>query len=157
MLPCVRRDADAVGALPMGPWTYYSPLWIGLLLVAVMSDSIFEWDLVATAPAWVKLAALCGVGVAVALALQLGLIGAQGAFAQVLPAPAGRSIRGPAAVFVGWSILSSITLLAAAFLFSNEELAQVWRVVGGIGGACGLMAAVAYVWSWPVAQQDFSR
>lgn len=150
--PGGRRECETV---VMGSWTYYSPLWIGPLLVAILSQNIVEWDYVATAPPWAKVGAVVVVAIVVAIALQIVMFGAQGAFAQVIPAPGGRSIRGGGAVFVGWMILAGMTLLAAAFLFETAELLAVWRVVGGIGVGCGLAAAAGYAWSWPMAQQDF--
>ena len=89
----------------MGPWAYYSPLWLGALLVLALNDSLrglMVW------PEWLEWLAVAGVAVLAGVQAQVLTIGAQGLFAQVLPVPIGKSIRGGPAVLggtllIGWA------------------------------------------------------
>jgi hypothetical protein len=85
------------------------------------------------------------------------LIGVQGAFAQVLPVPAGRSIRGRGAVTGGLLIITCVALGAVAGLLQSEELARAALVVGVLSLAAGGAAAITYVWCWPIAVRDFGK
>ena len=86
------------------------------------------------------------------------MVGAQGAFAQVLPAPGGRSIRGRIAVVSGGLILATLLLaLIAAVLFKDktEDLRTVARVIGAGAMGTAVSALIAYFWGMPAAVADF--
>lgn len=138
----------------MSRFTYYSPLWLGFLLTWPLKDVLSD-----NAPAalrdtpwvWVALLAVCAGVVA-----QLLMVGAQGAFAQVLPVPRGRSIRGRGAVFGGMEILAAAALAPITLLLRSEGLTTAATATAGAGGALALLALVTYVWCMPAAQQDFA-
>ncbi|HPM23412.1 MAG TPA: hypothetical protein PLP66_05865, partial [Phycisphaerae bacterium] len=75
----------------MGRATYYSPLWLGALLVLALNEPLRVGLTLPDATEWLIVAALA---IAAGLQSQVLLVGAQGAFAQVLPVPWGRSVRG---------------------------------------------------------------
>ena len=135
---------------------YYSPAWIGALVAGVLLHSMMQKDLaISTAAYWTWLAS--GVGLA-AIVCQLGMLGAQGLFAQVLPAPGGKSIRGGVAVLAGAFVLAGIGLgVVSAFLgFENWEGAAIAaRIFAFTAGGSLIAAAVAYFWGWPLAVTDF--
>jgi hypothetical protein len=140
----------------MGPWAYYAPFWIGLLLPFGLQQAVFAHPFVAAlAPAF-QWAALTLLAILLALELQLLMIGTQGAFAQVLPVPGGRSIRGRGAVVTGVLIVASVVLSWIVQLLWSDGLSRPGIVVG----ICGLVAAVTalliYLWSWPMAARDFA-
>jgi hypothetical protein len=139
----------------MSFWTYYSPSLLGAALALVL-----YWNGLQSMPArspGLHVAHAAGWAVAAAAACQLLMIGAQGAFAQVLPAPGGRSIRGRGAVVCGASILAGGVLGAAAALLYAERLAGPGLVAAIAAGACATTAAIAYFWSMPIAVADFGR
>ena len=137
----------------MGRWTYYSPLWLGVLLVLALNDSLR-----ASMPAWEPwLAWLVVVAAAVVVGLQcqVFLIGAQGAFAQVLPVPWGKSIRGGAAVLAGWLLIAWVGLLAVTVLVGSQDVTTA-VIVLGVASLAALGGALAvYVWNIPAAVADF--
>ena len=143
----------------MGFWTYYSPLGLGILLTLVLQGDVWQWYLdwmptLEDSLRWpIVLATAAGVG----LGCQLALIGTQGAFAQVLPVPGGRSVRGRAAVVSGALILVGLALGIIAALLQAEEVGVAPIAVGGASLAAGLGAVITYVWSWPTAERDFVR
>ncbi len=137
----------------MGPWTYYSPLWIGALLVLALADLI-RAGLPPMAP-WAQWLAVAGLAVLSGVQCQLLMIGAQGAFAQVLPVPWGRSIRGRPAELVGWLWIAWVLLSAVTALLAYEGLAPAAWVIGGLGVADLAVAVVAYAWNVPAAVPDF--
>lgn len=141
----------------MSRWGYYSPLWIGfvvglILLKSMIAQGPEEESLVY----WSK---LLGGAVIAAFVTQLGMLGAQGAFAQVMPATGGRSIRGRVAVVSGVCILAAIVSAAVSgFLFADSttegtNLAGV--VVACLAGALLVAAGVSYFWGMPAAVDDF--
>jgi hypothetical protein len=137
----------------MGPFTYYTPLWLGTLIsAALLHASGYGADWSFRVPLLILVAAPVG------LACQLAMFGAQGAFAQVLPVPIGKSIRGRPATVCGSLTLLSVAALSAAFVLAlddgvNRPIIAI-LTVGGIFGVCALGT---YVWSLPVASRDFTR
>jgi hypothetical protein len=139
----------------MGRWTYYSPLWLGALLVILMNDSL-RAALPPMEP-WAHWLVVAGVAVAAGLQSQVLMIGAQGAFAQVLPVPWGRSIRGRSAAAGGWLLIGWVALSLATVLLGYEEITQAALVLGGLSLAALGGAAVIYAWNVPAAIPDFGR
>lgn len=136
----------------MGPWTYYSPLWLTALLVVALNDWIRGG---LALPDWQEWLAVAGVAVVCGVQAQLAMFGAQGVFAQVLPVPVGRSIRGGAAVLGGGLLLGWVLLSCAAVLLGYEEIGLPAQIVGGVALATLVAAAVVYVWALPTAVADF--
>lgn len=137
----------------MGAWTYYSPLGLGIVLTLVLHETIR-----AHAPAmaaWAEWPFVIGLAIGVGLLCQLLLVGAQGAFAQVLPVPMGRSIRGRGAMVGGWLVIGCVVLASAALLLWVEGLVIAGLVSGVLSLLCAAGAAGAYIWCWPVAVRDF--
>ena len=139
----------------MGFLTYYSPLGIGFVLTLVLQESV--WANATNLPEGAHWPFVVGVGIVVGLLCQLLLVGAQGAFAQVLPVPIGRSIRGRGAVVGGVLIIATIVLGAIAGLLHSEELGRPVMVISGLGLAAAVGALVTYLWCWPTAIRDFDR
>lgn len=138
----------------MGRWTYYSPLWLGVLAVFLINERIRAG--VPRWPEWQQWVLVAGVAVAVAVQLQVLLIGVQGAFAQVLPVPVGRSLRGRLAAVVGWLLIAWFVLAAVTTLFGLEAVNLPAMIVGGV--ALGVLAAAGacYAWGFPAAVRDFA-
>jgi hypothetical protein len=137
----------------MGPWTYYAPLWLGTLIAAVAYLSNLSqlppW------PGWVHVLALAGGCPSVGLLCQLVLFGAQGMFAQVLPVPRGKSIRGRGAVVSGVLLLGGIALAVTTVLLGVEQLRTAATTTGVLGLILLLAAAITYAWHIPAAVRDF--
>ncbi len=139
----------------MNRFTYYSPLWLGALISLTLHETIAQ-----TSPGlpesayWWFVGAVC---VALGGACQLTLIGAQGAFAQVLPVPGGRSIRGAGAKLGGWMLMLGLALSAAGALLISPESAVTSRVAFVGAAACLVVCGIAYAWSWPTAEPDFAE
>jgi len=138
----------------MGRLAYYSPLVIGALLALSMYDVLLRgaaW--LPPGLEWLYVALWC---VAAGLGAQLLLIGAQGVFAQVLPVPGGRSIRGRGAATAGFLMLFALGCGVGAWLVSSEEFRTPARVLAGLGMAAAAGAILTYVWCWPTAVRDFA-
>lgn len=137
----------------MGAWSYYSPLWLGALLVLVLNESV-QGALPVMSPAgeWTVLA---GIAALVGLECQVLMIGAQGAFAQVLPVPVGRSIRGRGAVVAGGLLMTWVVLGGVTVLLGYERVTDAAVVVGVMAVAALAGAIVVYVWELPAAVADF--
>lgn len=138
----------------MNRWTYYSPIFLGAAF-AVLAKDLYD-DQLPLAGDWRYWTALSAVAVAFGLIGQAAMIGIQGAFAQVLPVPGGRSIRGRGAVVAGGLLLLSVGGSVVTGLLSWEALVlPVW--VAGIVSTAALVAAlITYAWCWPAAQHDFA-
>jgi hypothetical protein len=136
----------------MGPWSYYSPLWLAALVVLALNDSIRG---AMARPDWQEWLVVSGVAVAAAAQAQLAMFGAQGVFAQVLPVPIGKSIRGGAAVLSGALLLGWVLLSCAAILLGYEEVGLPARIVGVAALAALAGALVVYIWALPTAVADF--
>lgn len=138
----------------MGRFTYYSPFGLGFALILILHGWVRESCppvLVAWPWLYVGLVAL-GIG----LLCQLVMIGVQGAFAQVLPAPGGRSIRGGAARLAGGLLIGcGVTALIGALLRSEGLAAAPW-VLLGLSPIQAAGAILVYIWSWPAALRDFA-
>ncbi len=148
----MRSAAD--GRLDVGRWTYYSPALLGTAVAALLCASYNEY-----LPAlvdWQYGMLIVGICLATGLGCQLLMVAAQGAFAQVLPVPGGRSIRGGGAMLSGWLLLIGTALGFAAILLALEEFERAAWIAGGIGLAALAAAIVGYVWNWPTAQVDFA-
>ncbi len=138
----------------MGPWTYYSPLWLGTLASAGANFTVL-WS-ISEGPIWRFMITIPIRSVAIGLGLQLTLIGLQGLFARVLPVPVGRSIRGGGAQVVGSLVLGheAIGLLGVALYFLSDLLTLTF-VFFGLSGACLAIALIIYVMNLPIAAHDF--
>jgi hypothetical protein len=138
----------------MGRWTYYSPAWLAIVIVGLMNHVVRGW--LPPLPEWQTWLAVAGVALGVAVQAQTLMVGAQGAFAQVLPVPGGRSIRGSGAAFGGWLVLLWVALSSIAMLLAYEEVttAAVGLAIGAVVSLAGAIAA--YVWGLPAAQADFA-
>jgi len=140
----------------MGPWTYYSPFWLGAILTGVLYAN--GYHALPEMPTWAHVGIVAVGAPLVGVLCQLLLIGAQGAFAQVLPVPRGRSIRGAAAVGGGALIILGMALSGVAVLVAVEHagLRHIAMIIGGVGLAALLAALGLYLWNIPAAARDFS-
>lgn len=134
----------------MNAWTYYSPLWGGAIAAGVVYYNILE----TVPPTW-RYAGWAGCIVA-ALICQLLMIGAQGAFGQVVPVIGGRSIRGSGALLCGSLILAGTGLLLIGGLLTYETVTLGGRFVMVAGGAGLVTALGTYFWNIPAAVRDFA-
>jgi hypothetical protein len=139
----------------MGAWAYYSPLGLGLLVTLVLHETVRAHA--PAMPAWAEWPFVVGVALVVGLLCQLMMIGVQGAFAQVLPVPIGRSIRGRAAEVGGCLIMGCVALAVVAVLLGVDELNLAALVVGVLSGVSGAGALITYIWCWPTALRDFDK
>jgi hypothetical protein len=143
----------------MNRWTYYSPLALGALFGLLARD--FYEHLLPGEP-WQAVATVTGIAIGFGLLAQLALVGVQGAFAQVMPVPGGRSIRGRAAVVIGALLLAALVGgIVAAILYGEglgEEglLPTVALLIAILAAAAAIGAAGVYAWSWPAAERDFA-
>jgi predicted membrane channel-forming protein YqfA (hemolysin III family) len=137
----------------MERWTYYSPLWLGALLVLALNDALRS-ALPIMAP-WASWLIVAGAAVLAGLQSQVLMVGAQGAFAQVLPVPRGRSIRGGAAAAAGWLLIAWVLLSGVTVLLSCEAVTQAAVVLGVLSVVALAAAIVIYAWNIPAAVADF--
>lgn len=139
----------------MGRFSYYSPILIGFAIVLMMNPTVREHrPAMSDSMIWPYVIA---VGLLAGLMCQVIMVGAQGAFAQVLPAPGGRSIRGSGAMWAGWLLLLAVLKALICLVLGFEELSRAsWTF--GIGATAALLAAAGtYAWSWPTAVRDFAE
>ena len=138
----------------MGRWAYYSPFFIGGILAALLLSTYREF--LPTEAPWqfwgLLLLVACGAG----LACQLLMLGAQGAFAQVLPATGGRSVRGSGAMLAGWLLMGGEVLAIVAALLAVEGVRVAAIVFGALALLTLLGAVTTYAWMWPTAVRDFA-
>jgi len=137
----------------MGRWTYYSPSLLGAAL-AVITFLTYE-EMLPPWSGWQRGLMLIGSAMGCGLLCQLAMLACQGAFAQVLPVPGGRSIRGGSAAAAGWALLGALVLALATFLLAVERVRTGTLVAGVLAGILAGAAAVIYVWNWPIAVRDF--
>lgn len=137
----------------MGPWKYFAPLWLGAVGSAALY--LLNLDRLPGWPAWVHVTAVAGGAPLLGVLLQLVTVGVQGAFAQVLPVPGGRSIRGRSAVVAGILLLGGLVFGAIGVYLGVEGLAKSSFVVGGVAGLSLLSAVAVYFWALPAAVRDF--
>jgi hypothetical protein len=138
----------------MGRWTYYCPLWLGPLLVLAMNDSLraaMHWS---DQTEWLI---VVGLAVAAGLQCQVLMIGAQGAFAQVLPVPMGKSIRGGGAAVAGWLLIAWVGLSTVTVMLGFEAVTRAAVVLGICSLAALAGALLIYAWNLPVAVADFGN
>ena len=136
---------------------YYSPLWIGMGITGLLLWNSPELHARFAQPAtyWTAYLVACALG---GMLCQMLMIGAQGAFARVLPVPGGKSIRGTTAIVGGGSALAAVfCLVVAGFLYAERsEGLLVAAYAFAIGAAAALVtAAIAYFWGLPAAVADF--
>lgn len=136
---------------------YYSPLWVGAAATGLLLWNSPELHARFGRPAtyWSAYLGACALG---GLLCQMLMIGAQGAFARVLPVPGGKSIRGTTAIIGGGAALAAVFLLAVAgFLYAERsEGLLVAAYAFAIGAAAALVTAgIAYFWGLPAAVADF--
>jgi hypothetical protein len=143
----------------MGRWSYYSPILLGVALALSLALSLhgsIEGYFPAL-PGWARWPFFVGIALGVGLLCQLVLIGLQGAFAQVLPVPIGRSIRGGGAVLAGVLLLLAVGLGLAAGLLLLEQVGGSALVLAAFAGLAAAAAVVTYVWNLPAAGRDFGQ
>lgn len=138
----------------MGRATYYSPFMLGVA-VTLSLHSVIRGGMPPDWGDW-SWVALGGVSLGVGTLCQLLMIGAQGLFAQVIPVPAGRSIRGPGAKACGAAVLLCGVLAAATALLRSEQMSTPMWVALGLSVASGAVALLTYIWCWPTAVRDFA-
>ncbi len=158
MIPRSVRAAVWLGReveVSMGRWAYYSPIVLGIVLVVLVNDALRAalepWS------ATIRWLVVAGAAMVAGIQCQVLMVGAQGAFAQVLPVPFGRSIRGPGAVAAGWLLMLWFGLSAAAALLGHGGLRPAALLVGVLALATLAGAAVVYLWSLPTAVADFGE
>lgn len=138
----------------MGRMTYYSPILLGFVVVLMLNPTIREnAPHMSSSLIWPFVIA---IGLLAGLACQLVMVGAQGIFAQVLPVPGGRSIRGGGAYWGGWCIIKAIIHGCIALLLGFDELKVAASVFLGLAIASAATAIAIYGWSWPTAIRDFA-
>lgn len=137
----------------MGRATYYSPLWLGALLVLALNEPLRVGLTLPDATEWLIVAALA---IAAGLQSQVLLVGAQGAFAQVLPVPWGRSVRGRSAAMAGWLLIAWVWLSVVTVMLGFETVTQAALVVGVLSLAALAGALIVYIWNIPAAVRDFA-
>jgi hypothetical protein len=138
----------------MGPVAYFSPAYIGFVLGLVIATSFRP--LQPGQPAWAHWGLMVLSATGVAAAAQLAFVGAQGAFAQVLPAHRGRSVRGRPAILAGTLLLFFVAALAAAIVMYRDTWdASTWAGFG-VAGIFLAGALATYGWALPAAVQDFT-
>lgn len=156
----------------MGRWTYYSPLLLGALLLLALNEPLRA--LVPRASPGVQWTLVIVVAVLFGIQCQVLMVGAQGAFAQVLPVPRGRSIRGAGAAAAGWLLIGWFGLAGVTVLLGYESVVAVVplaeaaeaeprgtgmttaAVVVGLAALACLAGAIAiYAWNLPAAVADF--
>lgn len=138
----------------MGRFTYYSPALIGAAITATFAKTLTD-----SAPAmfrdmpwlWVTIYA-----VVVGILFQILMVASQGVFAQVLPVPGGRSIRGRAAVAGGTLLDLGIGALAVAAFLHGEGLRLAAMILAIVSGAALIAFGGLYFWSMPLAVRDFA-
>lgn len=144
----------------MSAFAYYSPFWLGTLLSIAVAAAVYdELPLGFRAELSTSLQRVL-IGAAALLIgglCQLAMLGIQGATAQVLPLPVGRSIRGRGAASVGILVLIFISVGAVAGMLWAEQLTLAWRVAAGLSLAAGVSAVIGYVWCVPAALRDFGK
>jgi hypothetical protein len=138
----------------MGRWTYYSPLFIGAILAALLLTTYREF--LPALPGWQYWTLLVLVACGAGLACQLLMLGAQGAFAQVLPATRGRSVRGGGAMLAGWLLMLGEVLAIVALLLTVEGVRVAAIIFGSLALLTLLSALATYLWMWPTAVRDFA-
>lgn len=138
----------------MGPFAYYSPLIVGIVFILSMGGSIRESFPTYSDGAWYVVLSL--IALTTAVLFQFIMIGLQGVYAQVLPVPVGKSIRGGAAVAGGGLILAATLATMSMALLASESMSTGATVAGLIAAAAALGAAVTYIWNIPAAVRDFA-
>ncbi len=96
------------------------------------------------------------IALAVGIQAQVLMTGVQGAFAQVLPLPIGRSIRGGGAALTGWLLIAWVGLSAVTVLLGYEAVTRAAVVIGVLSLVALAAALVSYIWNIPAAQRDFA-
>lgn len=139
----------------MGRWTYYSPLGLGFLLVLALNEPVRAG--LATQGAGMQWGVVIGAAILVALHCQVLMIGAQGAFAQVLPVPRDRTIRGRSAVQSGWLLIAWVACSSVTVLLASQEVTTAAIVIGVISLAALAGALILYAWSLPTADDEFGE
>lgn len=137
----------------MSRWTYFSPLWLGALLVLALNELV-RGALAAWSPG-AQWAVILGGAVVFGLHCQVLMLGAQGAFAQVLPVPGGRSVRGGPAMAAGWLLIAWFGLSIVTGMLAYKQAWGAVLVLGVSSAAALIGALVIYIWQIPAAEADF--
>jgi hypothetical protein len=85
------------------------------------------------------------------------MFGAQGAFAQVLPVPRGRTIRGRGAVVGGALLLAFFVLGVVGVFFAMNGLFLTATVFVSLSVLSLLGFGAVYFWMIPAAVRDFDQ
>lgn len=143
----------------MNQFTYWSPLVFGTLLFALFASANLQ-----DGPAWLiassrgAQAAWISVGALLAgLHAQIVMFGCQGFFAQCLPVPIGKTIRGSGASAAGLLMLLYFVGALAWTLVGPVLEGLLFVVATGVPIALAAAAMTAYLWSLPTAVRDFGR
>lgn len=134
--------------------TYYAPAVLGVVVVLLMNPTIR-----AGRPSWaagMEWPFLVLAAVGAGLLCQAVMFGVQGALAQVIPAPGGRTVRGRGAVLIGACVLLAVAASLAAALFASEGMTALTAWTWVVAGAAMLAAGATYAWQWPAADRDFA-
>ena len=140
----------------MGPLTYYLPFIFGLLLPFGCHQTYMDQPRVMQMDPWQQWMVIAGFGLAYAIIFQALMIGSQGAFAQVLPVPFGKSVRGRGAVVCGATLIGAVICASAGAFLYYEDATTPALVTLAIAAGFGVVSLVAYVWAWPMAVRDFA-
>lgn len=140
----------------MGPWTYYLPFIVGLLLPFGLHQAFFASPRMVGLEVWQQWSLLGLSGLGLAVTFQALMIGAQGAFAQVLPVPFGKSVRGRSAVVAGGGLIATVLVGLVALFLYDQGSSGPGLIAAVVTGVAALISLTAYVWSWPMAVRDFA-
>ncbi len=154
MAAAVDQRLPHKGYAAMNALTYYSPLWLGVLIVVALNESVR--GMVPTYSPAAQWGVVSIVAIVAALQCQVLMIGAQGAFAQALPVPFGKTVRGGYAVFAGWMLIAWVGLSGVTVLLGYQAVTAASRMVGIASFAALGVFFATYFWSLPTATADFS-
>lgn len=140
----------------MNRFTYYTPLLAGFALAALMHDMIWERIGQGRFSENLHWAVVIIAGFLWGIQFQLLMLGSQGVFAQALPMPGGRTIRGGIAMLCGGCIWLATIAFFIARMVAEVQMYLAAGILGGIALLAAAGAILSYVWGWPTAARDFA-